>query len=282
MTAATVLLLAVAGLATGAFWSPAGRPDVGRRRRHRPPAPGGRSLLDDPDRAPGGPAPGERARCSWWSPRWRCSGRRAVSGPAHGRGARHRPARCGAGEPRAGRRPRHHGMALGGRPLDVAHRGAVRRPLAVVAVASATLPAPWRLRLRLALALLVFVGLLFLGHLADVEHFLALAVAPAPGLAARRVGVGRLVGVRRGARTPGVAAGGRGRAARDRRDPGADARRARRRPARRHGVGLHGHRDRRVGGDLAAARRGPAPRAPDRLDRGPGPRGASTRCSGCS
>ncbi|MDD7920784.1 bifunctional lysylphosphatidylglycerol flippase/synthetase MprF [Actinomycetospora callitridis] len=48
--------------------------------------------------------------------------------------------------------------------------------VAVVAVASATVPAPWRLRLRLALALLVFVGLLFLGHLADVEHFLALAV----------------------------------------------------------------------------------------------------------
>jgi len=49
--------------------------------------------------------------------------------------------------------------------------------LAVVAVASATVAAPWRLRLRLVLVGLAVVGLLFLGHLPDVEHALALAVA---------------------------------------------------------------------------------------------------------
>ena len=48
-------------------------------------------------------------------------------------------------------------------------------------------PHPWRLRLRLALVLLVLVGLLFLGHLADVEHALALAVPPA-GRPARGAG----------------------------------------------------------------------------------------------
>ncbi|MFC5139157.1 bifunctional lysylphosphatidylglycerol flippase/synthetase MprF [Actinomycetospora rhizophila] len=49
--------------------------------------------------------------------------------------------------------------------------------LAVLAVASATLGAPWRLRLRLALVGVALVGLLFLGHLADTAHTLALAVA---------------------------------------------------------------------------------------------------------
>lgn len=49
--------------------------------------------------------------------------------------------------------------------------------LAVLAVASATLGAPWRLRLRLVLVGVALVGLLFLGHLADVAHALALAVA---------------------------------------------------------------------------------------------------------
>ncbi|GAA4777967.1 DUF2156 domain-containing protein [Actinomycetospora chlora] len=49
--------------------------------------------------------------------------------------------------------------------------------LAVLAVGSATLAAPWRLRLRLVLVGVVAVGLLFLGHLADVAHVLALAVA---------------------------------------------------------------------------------------------------------
>ncbi|PVZ12108.1 bifunctional lysylphosphatidylglycerol flippase/synthetase MprF [Actinomycetospora cinnamomea] len=49
--------------------------------------------------------------------------------------------------------------------------------LAVVAVASATLAAPWRLRLRLVLVVVAAVGLLFLGHLADVAHALVLAVA---------------------------------------------------------------------------------------------------------
>lgn len=49
--------------------------------------------------------------------------------------------------------------------------------LAVLAVASATLHAPWRLRLRLVLAGIALVGLLFLGHLADAAHTLALAVA---------------------------------------------------------------------------------------------------------
>ena len=48
---------------------------------------------------------------------------------------------------------------------------------AVVAVASATLAAPWRLRLRLVLVGVTVVGLLFLGHLADVAHVLVLAVA---------------------------------------------------------------------------------------------------------
>ncbi|GAA4941460.1 lysylphosphatidylglycerol synthetase-like protein (DUF2156 family) [Actinomycetospora succinea] len=49
--------------------------------------------------------------------------------------------------------------------------------LAVLAVASATLSAPWRLRLRLVLVGVALVGLLFLGHLADAAHTLALAVA---------------------------------------------------------------------------------------------------------
>jgi lysylphosphatidylglycerol synthetase-like protein (DUF2156 family) len=49
--------------------------------------------------------------------------------------------------------------------------------LAVVAVASATVAAPWRLRLRLVLVVVALVGLLFLGHLADLEHALVLAVA---------------------------------------------------------------------------------------------------------
>ncbi|MEJ2887051.1 bifunctional lysylphosphatidylglycerol flippase/synthetase MprF [Actinomycetospora aeridis] len=49
--------------------------------------------------------------------------------------------------------------------------------LAVLAVASATLGAPWRLRLRLVLAGVALVGLLFLGHLADAAHTLALVVA---------------------------------------------------------------------------------------------------------
>ncbi|MDD7937095.1 DUF2156 domain-containing protein [Actinomycetospora lutea] len=49
--------------------------------------------------------------------------------------------------------------------------------LAVLAVASATLVAPWRLRLRLVLVGVALVGLLFLGHLADAAHTLALAVA---------------------------------------------------------------------------------------------------------
>jgi len=47
----------------------------------------------------------------------------------------------------------------------------------VVTVASATLSAPWRLRLRLVLVGVALVGLLFLGHLADVAHVLVLAVA---------------------------------------------------------------------------------------------------------
>ena len=59
---------------------------------------------------------------------------------------------------------------------------------AVLAVASATVPAPWRLRLRLALVLVALVGLLFLGHLADVEHALALAVGLPLG--ARLAGAG--------------------------------------------------------------------------------------------
>ncbi|GAA4861382.1 DUF2156 domain-containing protein [Actinomycetospora straminea] len=49
--------------------------------------------------------------------------------------------------------------------------------LAVLAVASATLNAPWRLRLRLVLVGVALVGLLFLGHLADAAHTIALAVA---------------------------------------------------------------------------------------------------------
>ena len=49
--------------------------------------------------------------------------------------------------------------------------------LAVLAVASATLGAPWRLRLRLVLVGVALVGLLFLGHLADTAHTLALALA---------------------------------------------------------------------------------------------------------
>ncbi len=48
---------------------------------------------------------------------------------------------------------------------------------AVLAMASATVRAPWRLRLRLVLVGYVVVGLLFLGGLADLEHALALVVA---------------------------------------------------------------------------------------------------------
>ncbi|HWN25871.1 MAG TPA: DUF2156 domain-containing protein [Actinomycetospora sp.] len=60
--------------------------------------------------------------------------------------------------------------------------------LAVVAVASATLAAPWRLRLRLVLVGVAAVGLLFLGHLADVEHVLVLAVALPLGRRIARAG----------------------------------------------------------------------------------------------
>ncbi|MHC1562760.1 bifunctional lysylphosphatidylglycerol flippase/synthetase MprF [Actinomycetospora sp. C-140] len=49
--------------------------------------------------------------------------------------------------------------------------------IAVLAVASATLAAPWRLRLRLVLVGVVAVGLLFLGSLADTAHALVLVVA---------------------------------------------------------------------------------------------------------
>jgi lysylphosphatidylglycerol synthetase-like protein (DUF2156 family) len=60
--------------------------------------------------------------------------------------------------------------------------------LTVVAVASATLAAPWRLRLRLMLVGVAVVGLLFLGHLADVAHVLVLAVALPLGRRIARAG----------------------------------------------------------------------------------------------
>ncbi|MCD2196030.1 DUF2156 domain-containing protein [Actinomycetospora endophytica] len=48
---------------------------------------------------------------------------------------------------------------------------------AALAMGAATLHAPWRLRLRLVLVGVALVGLLFLGGLADVEHTLALVLA---------------------------------------------------------------------------------------------------------
>jgi lysylphosphatidylglycerol synthetase-like protein (DUF2156 family) len=48
---------------------------------------------------------------------------------------------------------------------------------AALAMGAATLHAPWRLRLRLILVGVALVGLLFLGGLADVEHTLALVLA---------------------------------------------------------------------------------------------------------
>ncbi len=70
---------------------------------------------------------------------------------------------------------------------------------AALAMGAITLHAPWRLRLRLVLVGVTVVGLLFLGGLADVEHALALVLAlplarrlagprAAPAPTSRRVG----------------------------------------------------------------------------------------------
>jgi lysylphosphatidylglycerol synthetase-like protein (DUF2156 family) len=53
--------------------------------------------------------------------------------------------------------------------------------MAVLAVASAVLRPPWRLRVRLLLGLYVIVSVVYLGSLADVEHFLVVALGLAAG-----------------------------------------------------------------------------------------------------
>jgi lysylphosphatidylglycerol synthetase-like protein (DUF2156 family) len=53
--------------------------------------------------------------------------------------------------------------------------------LAALAVTSATLRPPWRLRLRLALALYVLASAVYLGSLADLEHLVAVLIALVAG-----------------------------------------------------------------------------------------------------
>jgi phosphatidylglycerol lysyltransferase len=53
--------------------------------------------------------------------------------------------------------------------------------MAVIAVASAVLRPPWRLRIRLLLGLYVIVSVIYLGSLADVEHFVVVALGLAAG-----------------------------------------------------------------------------------------------------